>query len=366
MNHSNAGPEHSSKQKKSKQKKSRPKPTEPRPVYLAGESFGGILAAEVALSILSSPVSSSSPSAAMPPTSSPQPWLASSMIPSTSFTDGSLISSSSSPSSINLKGLALINAATCYDRSKLAAEGPIVADLHPWLYNLGLLRLLPLFTDDYSLQQLRLILQSKALPSVIDTAAREAYMGRVAFSLPFVIPFLPQETLKWRLTQWLDYGCARMASRLVDFRKVLLQKSKKSDDFGILIVAGEKDGALPSIAEAERLANVLPNVGLLHVVEGAGHASTCGSRVDLAALFRKCFPGLRPRGILGGGLPWQRVGPAATASTDDSGRTAMKKGAAAGKGAYFGMEPRYDNATIGLNPLLYWSSRFYRKAPSVN
>ena len=49
-----------------------------RPVYLAGESFGGILACEVALDLLKT-------------------------------------------TSINFQGLVLINAATCYDRSRLAA-----------------------------------------------------------------------------------------------------------------------------------------------------------------------------------------------------------------------------------------------------
>jgi pimeloyl-ACP methyl ester carboxylesterase len=106
-----------------------------RPVYLAGESFGGMLAAEVALSLCQN-------------------------------------------STVSLKGLCMINAATCYDRSKLAAEGPVVADLASWLYPVGLLKLTELLTDQYSIEQLWLILQAKALPSIIDTPAREAYMGR--------------------------------------------------------------------------------------------------------------------------------------------------------------------------------------------
>jgi hypothetical protein len=39
----------------------------------------------------------------------------------------------------------------------------------------------------------------------------------------------------------------------------------------------------------------------------------------------------------------------------------MKTVAASGRDEYFGMEPRYDNATIGLSPLLYWSPKYYRK-----
>lgn len=273
---------------------SRPKKLSSRPMYLVGESFGGILAAEVALSLLEEGVT-------------------------------------------NLKGLTLINPATCYDRSRLAAEGPPVADLHPVLYPAGLLKLLPLFADEHSLDQLKLMLQAKALPSVIDNAEREAYLGRVALSLPWVLPVLTQPTLQWRLDEWLATGCTHMIGRLGDFRS--------HGNFRTLIVAGEKDAALPSIAEAERLASIIPNA-LLHVVEGAGHASTCGSRVDLAALLRQRFKELRaPRGLF--------------QKPED--RTSMKPLAAKGKKEYFGMEPRYDNQTIGLSPLLYWNSKYYRK-----
>jgi pimeloyl-ACP methyl ester carboxylesterase len=263
-----------------------------RPVYLIGESFGGVLASEVALALLGR-----------------EKYPA-------------------------LKGMALINAATCYDRSKLASEGPAVAHLHPLLYPAGLLKMLPLLTDEYSADQLLLILRAEALPSLIDDEIREAYMGRVAMSLPFVLKFMPQETLRWRLTEWLETGCTRMASRLSDFRQ--------HRSFQTLIIAGERDGTLPSIDEAERLASVFPQA-VVHVVEGAGHASTCGSRVDLSALFRSHFRELRPRA-------WQRS------------RTVMKKGAAAGKGKYFGMEPRYDGQTVGISPLTYWSRKYYRKA----
>lgn len=286
-----------------------------RPLYLAGESFGGILASEVAISILED------------------------------TTIG-----------IDLQGLALINAATCFDRSKLVAAGPQVAELPLWLYPAGLIKLLPLFSDEYSMDQLFLILQGKALPSVLDNATREAYLGRVAFSLPFVIPVLSRGTFHWRLTAWLETGCDRLASRLPDLKRL-------NPSFRTLIVAGEHDRALPSIDEAERLSSILPNPKI-HVVEGAGHASTCGSRVDLAALFRDCYEELQDKHSSDGRKQRRRRRRDDThhgATTTPPGRTSMKDVAANGKGAYFGMEPRYDGKTIGLNPLFYWSSEYYRK-----
>jgi hypothetical protein len=108
-------------------------------------------------------------------------------------------------------------------------------------------------------------------------------------------------------------------------------------DLPTLVIAGECDRTLPSIDEAERLATILPNPAVF-VVEGAGHANTCGCRVDLTALMRNRFGELLP-----------------------GGRTCMKPDAASGKGAYLGMELRYDGNTIGLSPLLYWSTKHYRK-----
>ena len=259
-----------------------------RQVYLAGESFGGILASQVALSL----------------------------------------QANSSRTTFDLKGLILINAALCYDRSRLAIEGPKVAALNKWLYLFGLLQMLSIFSDKHSFEQLLLILQAKALPSIIDSETKEAYLGRVALSLPFILPFMSQDTLRWRLSEWLQRGCSEVSD--TNLRSIKVRS---------LIVAGESDGTLPSIDEAERLAGLLPDARV-HVVPEAGHASTCGSRLDLAALCRGRFRELR------------EIRPS---------RTSMKKVAANGTGPFYGMEPRYDNATVGLNPLRYWSRRYYRK-----
>lgn len=265
----------------------KPKP-ESRPVYIVGESFGGILAADVALALLENEQLRDS-----------------------------------------MKGMTLINAATCYDRSKLASMGPSVTKLPPLIYPFGLIRLLPLFTDEYSVQSLLLMFQAKELPSVIDTEQREAYMGRMALSIPQKLQYMSQDTLQWRLSEWLEAGCAAMEPRLERFGT---QKS-----FRTLIVAGEKDLCLPSIGEAERLSSVFTNPHV-HVVEDAGHASTCGNRVDLTAILRKRFPEIK-------------------------GRTTMKPVAAEGKGPHLGMEPRYDapNSGMGLSPLMYWSRDNYRR-----
>jgi pimeloyl-ACP methyl ester carboxylesterase len=273
-----------------------------RQVYVMGESFGGILALEVTLAIMKHNESMDKGQSGM---------------------------------KINLGGLVLINPATSYNQSDLAKDGPSIAEGSPLLYPLKIMTLLPLFTDDYALPQLIRILQAGGLPSVIDTAEREAYMGRMAFSLPSKLKFMPQGTLKWRLSEWLTKGCTSIESRENCLRDSL-------GKLPVLIVAGEKDKTLPSVTEAYRLQEMLDNVDV-HIVDGAGHACTCGSRVDLAVLMRKKFlPNLSSRR--------KEMQHEASVTTDDN--------------VFFGLEPRYDGAAIGLSPLKYWSKEFYEKVSS--
>jgi hypothetical protein len=90
------------------------------------------------------------------------------------------------------------------------------------------------------------------------------------------------------------------------------------------------------VDEAERLSTFLPN-HQVHIVDGAGHINTCGTRVDIAALLRNRFPEL------------------------DGGRTAMKPVAAQATGVEFGLEHRYDEKQENIPPLSLWSKANYRK-----
>mmetsp|Transcript_6157 Transcript_6157/g.7805 ORF Transcript_6157/g.7805 Transcript_6157/m.7805 type:complete len:394 (+) Transcript_6157:30-1211(+) len=261
-----------------------------RHLYIMGESFGGILATEVALAIQNN---------------------------------------AGKKSDTNLKGLVLINPATCYKRSNLAHKGPPIANGSSILYPLNLLKLLPLFTDSFALPQLLLILQAKGLPSVIDTPAREAYMGRMAFKLPSKLEFMTQDTLKWRLEKWLTTGCDSFEINQDLIRDVI-------GKLPVLIIAGEKDQTLPSVEESQRLSRLFGKAEV-YVVNGSGHACTCGSRVDLTALMRDTF------------------------LKSSLGRKMMKKQAIQNEGKLYGLEPRYDGARIGLSPIKYWNEEYYQR-----
>jgi pimeloyl-ACP methyl ester carboxylesterase len=247
----------------------------PTGIYLVGESNGGLLAAEVALQLENS-------------------------------------------SQDSLHGLCLINPATSYLRSTFGIKAPAVANLPHPLYSAGLASLLPLFLDKHQFPQLLKIVNGAYLPSVIDSPAREAYMGRIAMTLGQRLPVMPQATLVWRLDKWLATGCLAVT----DERLAVLRTR-------CLVVCGDADLVLPSLDEAERLSKVIPGCETF-VVQGAGHCSTCGSRCDLAAVLRNRFEELQRPGL----------------------RTAMKPEAFEGIGTWeFGMETRKHPA---VGPLNYW------------
>lgn len=273
-----------------------------RSVYLVGESFGGILASEVALLAVEN------------------------------------------ESDIDLRGLVLVNPATSYLRSELAREGPPVSDLPPYLYALGLTaKLVPLFLDEgIALRQLGCILSSGGLPSVVNTVQREAYMGRVAFDLASRLKFMPQDTLKWRLERWLTQGAEGLEAKMKGAEMKEGMRSLRT-----LIVVGELDLTLPSMDEARRLTSDVfvssqqsddDDCGVnIHVVKGAGHASTCGGSLHLVETMRGFFPGLT----------------SSSAKNEASENIPVDD-------ELFGLVPRYDNAAVGLLPIFYWSKENYR------
>ena len=275
-------------------------------LYLMGESFGGIMAVEVARHIQS------------------QPGFA----------------------HVQLKGLTLVNPATSYLRSALYKLGPPIANQSSMLppitfiqYITSLItQLVPLFLDEgKAFQQLMLMLSSKGLPAVLNTPAREAYLGRIAFDLANRLKFMPQDTLKWRLEQWLERGCTMFENRLNITQQDIVEGLGSLEDLRTLIVVGEIDLTLPSVEEAERLTSKVFNNAKVHVVEGAGHASTCGSSVNIIQLMRDFFPELKEKS-------------SDTRSYEQNNKSEL-----------FGLVPRYDNAVIGMSPLLYWDEEYYRQ-----
>ena len=200
----------------------------------------------------------------------------------------------------HLRGLVLVNPATSYERSSLATLGPICASLSgpvrfP-LYAVSLVAFAALvFSPAFQFPAFASMLASQKIPLLLNNPYREAFLGRVALAaflgvsgpgldigpLLSIDVFTPED-LSFRLSAWLQAGARRVA----DGRYV------EQLSLPVLAVVGEIDRLLPSVDEAKRIETAV-QPGLWRgsvVVQGAGHGSTLGNRVDLLAEIRKAFP----------------------------------------------------------------------------
>ena len=126
-------------------------------------------------------------------------------------------------------------------------------------------------------------------------------MGRVAFDLPSRLTFMPKDTLKWRLEEWLEWGCGIFEDRLEMLQSALDSSNdntgdvdtyallKVSQDLHTMIIVGELESTLPSWEESNRSCSEIFRNAYVHVVPGTGHASTCGGSLNLIQLLREVF-----------------------------------------------------------------------------
>jgi len=115
--------------------------------------------------------------------------------------------------------------------------------------------------------QLLRIFSGRALPASIDTKEREAYMGRIALSLPSRLQSLPDaDTLYWRIKNWLEEPSYTSWNLTIPSRA--------------LIIVGERDQAIsrPKVDNASII-----------IIPKAAHGTTLGPRCDLAALIETHF-----------------------------------------------------------------------------
>lgn len=172
---------------------------------------------------------------------------------------------------VRARGVILVNPATSYRRSNLRAAAIAGKPLGGLFFA----------SDAAGLGwQLLRIFAGFELPAVIDSAEREAYMGRIALSLPR--RRLPDAaTIQWRLEHWLEAGA---------------NATRVRDDDRLVVVAGGRDEALPSVDEAR---TTFANCSKTFVVQGASHGTTLAVRCDLASIARWAFfDGPEPTGGL--------------------------------------------------------------------
>lgn len=205
-----------------------------RPVYIAGESFGGVLALRVA-------------------------------------TEGS------SPPK-NLRGLVLVNPATSAGRAWPAALFPLfdaVSSLPSGLSDATYEALLVPILGVTAGNPLRMGArdEDKGLPPLFRDAAAIIRMSQNLPNLLELPKALPLPNLALRLRQLVDEAEALDAATL---RRLKLP---------VQLLASSDDKILPSSDECRRLARLMP-AAQLTPLEGSGHAPLLEAEVDLASLIR--------------------------------------------------------------------------------
>ncbi|GIL71022.1 hypothetical protein Vretimale_4099 [Volvox reticuliferus] len=165
-----------------------------RPVYLLGESFGGLIALELAQRV--------------------------------SCVDR----------------LILVNPATSFDRSLWPSLGPLLPALPPELYRLLPLALSPILSNPLSMAAWNTSNTDPLPQQAVDLLSGLLYLLPELSSLQVV---LPPETLSWRL-QLLREGAEAVNASLGKVRQ------------RTLLLVGESDLVIPSASEAPRLETVMP------------------------------------------------------------------------------------------------------------
>ena len=208
-----------------------------------------------------------------------------------------------------VRGLVLVNPATSYRRSTLAAVGPLIAALSGRCSRHCTTSRSSRSRRSFSRPSTKRRPSSRRSrrrrrPSSATTATARRGWGASrwaptstsgASSSPSAAPRdqrLRAGAARLRLSEWLAYGADQVAERNV----------AANLELPVLGVVGDLDRLLPSIDEAERLRAACGPARWrgTTVVQGAGHASTLGNRVDLLEEIRTAFaadfePPLPPR-----------------------------------------------------------------------
>ncbi|CAM9137683.1 unnamed protein product [Ectocarpus fasciculatus] len=173
-----------------------------------------------------------------------------------------------------VKGLALVNPATSYDRSHWRAVGSLVANAPgPEAFGMAAVLALATTVPDTAMFSKHLS-ELEALPPQELVAWFKSSTGEWLGHMLALFDKTPQHQLQWRLTHWLDEGSKVVEARLQELT------------LPVLVLAGSEDHMLPSAEEAARLYNLIPTCQQV-VLRGVGHAALHNpGEVNLCALLK--------------------------------------------------------------------------------
>ena len=196
------------------------------PVVLVGESFGGLLAAYVALRAKKGSVAK----------------------------------------------LILVNPATSFDRTNWNLVAPIIASTGLAFPVVGISALLATAVDLAQIRRysLRAVSKMNSAESAIKSVNTWIEAGR------FLLDLIPPVTLNWRILNWFNAGTSIMEGK---YSKI---------DTPTLILVGKNDRLLPSQAEGKRLKKEMTSAPIVEVIEfDIGHALLENNFQDFTSVILK-------------------------------------------------------------------------------
>ena len=189
-----------------------------------------------------------------------------------------------------LKGLVLVNPATSFDQTAWDTLVPLVTSLQ-YLDNrenpneglspyavLGSLLLSGLVPDNDQLARILNAINSLPNLTLTDPDQVQELFDAMADAFRGTEERLPPQVLEHRVIKWLLAGTSAVNARLPQI------------EVPTLVIAGEQDRLMPSLQEANRLVEIMPNAEKL-IVRGRGHL-VLDETVNLteAILFSKIDP----------------------------------------------------------------------------
>lgn len=173
---------------------------------------------------------------------------------------------------LHLKGLVMVNPATSYDETQWGSFAPALSSLRhletqnkedtntfPTPYSvLGGAALATTIPDSEQFQQILDIILSEYSGRVPDLEMATEGLASMKEGFDVLAENLPAATLEHRITRWMPVGTSVINSRLSEI------------DVPSVVVAGSEDKMLPSKKEALRLEKEMPNCERVDIA-GSGH-----------------------------------------------------------------------------------------------
>eukprot|EP00747_Dinoflagellata_sp_TGD_P102953 gnl/TRDRNA2_/TRDRNA2_168806_c0_seq2.p1 gnl/TRDRNA2_/TRDRNA2_168806_c0~~gnl/TRDRNA2_/TRDRNA2_168806_c0_seq2.p1 ORF type:complete len:451 (-),score=72.95 gnl/TRDRNA2_/TRDRNA2_168806_c0_seq2:192-1544(-) len=168
-------------------------------------------------------------------------------------------------------GIILVNSASCYDRTLLGRNAPVLVKMPEPFFTISMMPAAFCIFDSEVFSNVGKAMNG-GFPH-LESEDRQKFMKKIYPAFLDGLVNTGSADLKWRISQWMLPGCREVSTNL------------KNVKVPTLVIAGTADLVLPSQEEALRLKNEVPHC-TVRLVEGAGHIGVLDARTDLLGIIR--------------------------------------------------------------------------------